>query len=164
MTTKSERGLTGPGLRIFGPVLAATLLLAMPRAAWAIQTHGAPEGLYVHQMAHLFFAGSLVYFHWIIRRNDFTGRGWRYLQLFCICMICWNLLTFTGHAMNLLLTHDDFSAGPGLWHSRMLGPITPVKWTYYLAKLDHLICVPALLFLYLSLRAFYHDETEGEEK
>ena len=150
--------------RLFCGLWLVLLLLGMPESSWAIQTHGAPEGLYVHQMAHLFFAGSLVYFYWVIRRNDFTGRGWRYLQLFCGFMIFWNLLTFTGHAMNLLLTHEDFSAGPGAWHSHMLAPITPVKWIYYLAKLDHLICVPALLFLYLSLRAFYYDETEGEEK
>ncbi len=147
---------------LVGPGVFLIVLLGVPASSWAIQTHGSPEGLYVHQMAHLFFAGALVYFYWTIRRSAFAARGWRFLQLFCICMIFWNLITFTGHAMNLLLHQSDFSSDQGYWHEVMLGPITPVKWIYYLATLDHLVCMPALFFLYLSLRAFYDDEKRKE--
>jgi len=36
------------------PFLLLLTLTVFPGNAWAVQTHGAPEGLYVHQLAHVF--------------------------------------------------------------------------------------------------------------
>ena len=35
------------------------IIIFDPRPTLALQTHGPPEGLYVHQLAHLFFAAAL---------------------------------------------------------------------------------------------------------
>ena len=136
------------------------LFITVP--AWALQSHGAPEGLYVHQMAHILYMCALAYLYWNIKRTSFSGRGWRFLQLFCLLMFLWNIIAFTGHSVGLVLGQSDFFKDDGYWHTRLLGPITAVKLIYYLTKMDHLVCVPALFFLFLSLRIFYHDSLKQD--
>lgn len=133
------------------------ILLALPADAWALQVHGEPEGLYVHQMAHLHYIFALGYFYWDIRRTSFTGRGWRYLQMFCLLMTCWNLLAFIGHIAGAYLAPESFMQTDCYLGTRLLHPITFNKYLYYVTKLDHLIYVPAMFFLFLGLRSFYHS-------
>lgn len=141
-----------------------TTLLVIPSRAWALQTHGAPEGLYVHQMAHILFMAALIYLFWDIRRSSFHGRGWDYLQYFCLMMFLWNFIAFTGHFTHLSMEPTDFHTGDKYIQTYLAGPLTPVKLTYYLAKLDHLISVPALFFLYLALRSFYRTTIQNLEE
>lgn len=134
-------------------ILAAGLCL--PGSALALQVHGEPEGLYVHQMAHLFYVLALGYFFWDIRRSAFTGRGWRYLQLFCVLMAAWNLLAFGGHAAGVYLEPEALHQTDCYLQTRLAGPLTAHTFFYFIAKLDHLICVPALAFLFVGIRSFY---------
>lgn len=139
--------------------LIACTLAVGATPAWATQTHGEPEGLYVHQMAHLFFAfamGLLIY--WLRQRQLVREKGWRYIQYSALLFILWNLDTFTVHLLDEqvdilrirqldnwyleISTAEDY---------RHLGVV------YYLAKLDHLLCVPALLCLYLGLKRLYQE-------
>ena len=138
------------------------LVLVMPRCAWALQEHGAPEGLYVHMLAHLLFISAMGYLYWDIGRTPPGGRGWRYLQIFCCLMVVWNVLTLLGHAISPAIDLSHFSA-PDTVHARILPPLTWSKLIYYLAKFDHFICVPALFFLFLGTRSFYVtvDRQEG---
>jgi len=146
-------------------MLALVLLLSVPDAAWALQSHGPPEGLYVHQMAHVFFIGALGYLLWDIRRTSFSGRGWAYLQVFCVFMITWNILALTGHAAGLLLEPEDFVYRNGLEATHLVGEVTAAKIIYFLGKLDHLLCVPALFFLFLGLKSFYSNlETSDDQE
>lgn len=148
-------------------ILTAAFVLFCPSLSWALQTHDAPEGLFVHQMAHVLFMASLLYLAWDIRRNPFTGRGWRYLLLFCLFMFFWNLLAFVGHGIAVHLNKSDFFTESTYLYTRIYGPFSSVKLTYYIAKLDHLISVPALFFLFLALRTFYHsietEDSKGED-
>ena len=67
--------------------LTVLLVLGQTESAWALQAHGAPEGIYVHQMAHLLFMGALAYLYWHTRRSPvLVSKGWKYLQLFCILL------------------------------------------------------------------------------
>lgn len=132
--------------------------------ALALQVHGTPEGLYVHQMAHLHYIFALGYFFWDIRRTAFSGRGWRYLQLFCILMIFWNLLAFGGHAADVFISPEELSQTDCYLQTRLIGPFTIHKYLYYIAKFDHLICVPGLFFLFLGIRSFYKSVAEASEK
>jgi hypothetical protein len=134
-----------------------------PDKALALQVHGEPEGLYVHQMAHLFYILALGYFFWDIRRTAFSGQGWRYLQLFCILMICWNLLAFGGHAAGVFIYPEELSQTDCYLQTRLIGPFTIHKYLYYIARLDHLICVPGLFFLFLGIRSFYKSVTIASE-
>lgn len=138
-------------------LLLPLLCLGLPGEALALQVHGEPEGLYVHQMAHLHYIFALGYFFWDIRRASFTGRGWRYLQVFCLLMAGWNLLAFIGHLAGVVLDAEALAQTDCYLQTRLLEPFTLNKLVYFTTKLDHLIYVPAMFFLFLGLRSFYHS-------
>lgn len=131
--------------------------LLLPDNAWALQSHGAPEGLYVHQMAHVFVALAMAYWFWDIRRSSFAGKGWRYLQIFCVLMLAWNIVAFTGHALTVSLEVEHFSTATGYLNSRLVGPMDLQKVVYYITRFDHFVIVPALFFLFLGVRSLYKD-------
>jgi hypothetical protein len=153
-------------LRLFSILTVLVLpltLLCVPDQAWALQSHGPPEGIFVHQLAHLFYAAALGYFFWDVGRNAFPGKGWRYLQVFCVLMILWNLDAFTGHWVGFHIANADIIRPDGYFSSQIAGPFSPTKLIYFLATLDHLFSVPAIFFLFLGMRALYRS-TEGEEE
>lgn len=151
------RALTRPLLAV--GALAGLLLSAHP--ALATQTHGAPEGLYVHQMAHLFFVismGSLEF--WLRQRNLVKEQGWKYIQIAAILFILWNLDAMVVHFMDEHLDILGISK-IDLWHIRIesLQGQYSLAALYYILKLDHLLCVPAMFFLYRGLRRLVTDAT-----
>lgn len=126
----------------------------IPDVTWATQGHGGVEGIYVHQLAHLFFMvamGILIY--WLRRRRLTRQSGWYLIQLSAFWFILWNLSTIGVHLLEEQLqviliekltpwqikldTHP-----PNIW----------VACLYYVIKLDHLLCVPAMISLYMGLR------------
>ena len=142
------------------PTLA--LLLILPENSWALQPHGAPEGLYVHQMSHILFMAALTYLYLHIRRTTaLISRGWSYLRIFCLLFILWNLIAFIGHTMALYLTPADF-INRGTWHAQIAPPINLTKMVFFLSKMDHFLFVPALFFLFLSLRTFYKEAQKDQ--
>lgn len=151
------------GLNKMYCLLLLTVLLIFPDQAHALQAHGAPEGIYVHQLAHIFFLSALCYLLWDIRRSSFPGKGWRFLQAFCICMILWNIVAFSGHWVGGSINNSDIVVNSGYLSATITGPITTSKLIYYLTKLDHLFSVPALFFLYLCMRSLYRRSCEEEK-
>jgi hypothetical protein len=116
-----------------------------PDIVMATQTHGGPEGLYAHQIAHLFYILSMGFFiHWLRERKLVEESGWRFIQYAAFFLILWNLDAFLAHSLEQTgLMSIQINAQNGNNGLEIL---------YYLAKLDHLLCVPALFFLYLGLR------------
>ena len=153
-----------PGMGLVGRLLVCfwLLFLVMPDAAWALQAHGPPEGIYIHQIAHIFFLGSLLYLYRDLARSSEQERGWRYLRWFCLLMLCWNGVAFVGHAVTLHLAEEHFSEAGSFLHSRLLGPMNVSKTLFYITRFDHLLAVPALFFLYLGLRTLYSQVEERE--
>jgi len=139
------------------------LFLALPDTAWALQAHGPPEGIYIHQMAHIFFLGSLLYLYRDLKHSSEQEQGWRYLRWFCLLMLCWNVVAFIGHAVTFHLAEEHISDAGSFLHSRLLGPMNLSKTLFYITRFDHLLVVPALYFLYLGLRTLYAqvDEKAG---
>jgi hypothetical protein len=144
-------------------VFIAIAILTAADPASATQTHGGPEGLVVHQIAHLFFLlsmGTLAY--WIKARGLFRQRAWRLIRYAAIMLMVWNADAFIAHLLDeqttLIAVHhvDAFHLSivprPGL---EFLAPL------YYLFKLDHLFCVPALVLLYLGLRSLLDESRSG---
>ena len=140
-------------------LMAAAIWLFQPTAAYATQTHGGLEGLFVHQIAHLFFVFSMgLLIYWLRKRGLVSRRSWRYIQYAAVFFIAWNLDAFFSHWLleqSELITVENIqgvqmhvAAAQGF---RWLAPI------YYLSKLDHLLCVPAMLFLLLGLRRLYNS-------
>jgi hypothetical protein len=155
-------------LRIFS--LSALAVLAgwlVPLSALAVQEHGAPEGLYTHQGAHLFFVASLGLLIYRLRQRQLVREaGWRWIQYAALFFILWNIDAFTAHLMDEQLGLVDIAPAGG-WRVRIdAGDFPPaLAMLYYAAKLDHLLCVPAMLFLYFGLRRLLKDagQRPGEE-
>lgn len=145
------------------PILHTSFLclLFLPENAWALQSHGPPEGLYVHQMAHIFFFLALVYLFWDIRRSSFSDKGWRYIEAFCGFMIVWNVVAFIGHGVAAHISQHLVPA-PGYLHSRIQGPVELHEIVYYITKFDHLLAVPALFCLCVGMRALCRSSIEED--
>lgn len=145
-------------------LLIQLVLLFSGQDAWALQSHGAPEGIYVHQMAHVLFIGALGYLFWHTRATqDRNHRGWRWLQVFCVLMVSWNMLAFAGHETFGLLGTDDFIDRNTI-HEQLAHPVDMVKMLYFVTKMDHLFFLPSLMALTLSLRHFYRRAMQGETR
>ncbi|RLB85763.1 MAG: hypothetical protein DRH24_01120 [Deltaproteobacteria bacterium] len=79
--------------------------------------------------------------------------GWRFIQYLVFFLILWNIDAFLVHLLDDQLvvvqvlqidsSHIQLSADNGS---------NSLETLFYCAKLDHLFCVPALLFLYSGLR------------
>ncbi|MGQ9920797.1 MAG: hypothetical protein ACUVRZ_05645 [Desulfobacca sp.] len=137
------------------PLLVLMLaLLCAPRLAWAIQTHGDPEGLYAHQMGHVVFLVAMIYVCWQIWRQGLQAKpGFSRLLWACILFGAWNILTFIGHFAEERLDPAAIDRQAGyFWRTLHITDLNGLL--FYLAKLDHLLVVPAFLLLYLALRAF----------
>jgi hypothetical protein len=132
---------------------AVTVLLAvLPVPAYAIQTHGAPEGLYVHQIGHILFATAMIGFAVRIRRSRLADeQAWSLMSIGAILFALWNGWAFLGHILNELIPQTDFSRGSTGLQS-LLDLHAPIDVLYYLFKMDHLLCVPALVFIYIALK------------
>jgi len=133
-------------------MIAALVLVSEP--ALATQAHNAPEGLYAHQLAHVFFIISMgVLIYWLRERKLVQAVGWRYIQYAALFFILWNLDAFSVHLLEEQLSVIDVQR-IDLWKISITAAnqSTALAWFYYAVKLDHLLCVPALLFLYFGLR------------
>ncbi len=151
-------------IRIVG--LIFVMLLAGTTPVWATQTHGEPEGLFVHQLAHIFFIFSMgLLIYWLRRRNLVEQKGWRYIQYSAMLFILWNIDTFGVHLLDEqvdLIRIRQLDA----WHLQIdtAARYGHLGLIYYLAKLDHLLCVPALLCLYLGLKRLYYENPSTATK
>jgi len=134
--------------------LFCLLSALVPDEIFAIQAHGGNEGIVVHQMGHIFFFVSMGAFVYWLREGRILGHaGWKYIMMFALFMGTWNL--------DVLLMHYLDEQGrlievtkTGSW-SVMIKNVTGsdvLSMVYYLGKLDHLLCVPALFFLYMGLK------------
>lgn len=140
------------------PALLASFLVGVAGRAEAFQVHPAAEGLYAHQLGHLFFTASMgILIYWLRTHRLVTEKGWRFIQYSALFFILWNVEAVAVHYLDG--RHDLFQTiNAGSWH----GEITPVQGLkfptvlYYIGKMDHLVCVPAILFLYLGLRDLLH--------
>lgn len=153
--------------RLIGHLVAAWLLVSA-QPATAAQVHAAPEGLYVHQIGHLIFIlamGILIY--WLRQRRLTHHLGWRRLQYAALFFVLWNVDAFLTH---LLESRPDLFTPLeiGTWQARITAiPGRELQVAlYYLAKMDHLLCVPAIVFLYLALRELLRggQSAAGEEQ
>lgn len=125
---------------------------AGPPPVFALQTHGGPEGLYVHQGGHLFLIFSLVIFLVNVRRSGLeVERAWQLLYWGAFLFVLWNIWAFIGHLVEVLVPESLFVVLPG----RPVPSLVMSSWreaAYYVLKMDHLLCLPALVFFYAGLR------------
>ena len=138
-------------------------VLFSPAAALAFQSHPAPEGLYVHQLAHGFFILAMIVLAYWLQVNGFTReRGWRLIQVSCILLIIWNLVAATGHWVEERISADVILGEPD-WTQRI---VMDSVWSglFYALKLDHLVSVPAMMCLLLGIRSLYKRAAAEEQR
>lgn len=134
-------------------------MLFNPEIARATQGHGGIEGVYIHQMAHIFFIISMgVLIYWLKERGLARETGWRLIQLSALFFILWNLDAILVHSLDDQFEIIDVQR-IGTWQILINDRFNNayLKIIYYFAKLDHLLCVPALIFLFLGLKRLAKD-------
>lgn len=139
-----------PG-RILLWILAVQWML-VPEAG-ATQIHTCVEGILVHQVGHLFFLISMVVLMITIQNNEFhLEKGWRWIQFSALFFILWNLDAFLVHYLDnqsgLILSRLLDVSRIDI-QSRIDSPI--LEYLYYILRLDHLLCLPGMVCLFLGL-------------
>ena len=140
-------------------LLLLIVYLMLPDTAMATQAHGDPEGLFVHQLAHGYFAVSLgIFIYWLRFRNLVAETGWRYIQYAAVFLILWNVDAAIAHMLDEQINIIEVER-IGQWHLKITSTDNTVFTIilYYMVKLDHLFCVPALAFLSAGLKHFLRD-------
>ena len=125
-------------------------MLFWPGQALAVQQHGGAEGLVAHQVAHILFLVGIIYLLYKMFRDTFNDQGWFEFKVFLWLIIGWNVLTFTGHWMRESVDPAAFSKVDGRTISYAVDGVADAY--FYLTRLDHLLLVPAFIFLFLALR------------
>ena len=129
-----------------------TLLSYAP--ALATQGHAGIEGVWVHQFAHLFFLfAMMLLIYWLRQAGLVKVPGWRYIQYAALFFILWNADTILVHFLDEQIQAVRVES-LGNWKIRVAaaGEREWLASLYYLVKLDHLLCVPAMVCLFLGLR------------
>jgi hypothetical protein len=145
-------------------VAISSLLSAHP--AGATQVHADPEGLYTHQISHGFFAASMaILIFWLRHRGLVRDRGWRMIQFAALFFILWNLDAVVAHYLD---DHSDLFQviDEGTWHERIGSTqgLDAVTVVYYLVKFDHVLCVPAIVLLYIGLHRLLQQARGAAER
>jgi hypothetical protein len=140
--------------------LALVLLGYFSEKAFGLQSHAIPaEGQYSHQIGHLFFLLSLVVFaFWLQKTRLVKLTGWRFIQWSCFLFILWNMDAIAGHEVELWLSESLF-IGPPSARRLLVDNRSLLPYFYYFLKMDHLLCVPAMVLLCLGLKKLASDSS-----
>ena len=128
-------------------VLFWSLAAADPAAA--VQQHGGAEGLVAHQIGHVLFVAGMLILLVRVHQKRLQECGWGYFKGFLWLIILWNILTFSGHALQEVMPPDSFHRCNGQVLSFTIHNVA--DFIFYLSRLDHLLLVPAFLALLRAL-------------
>ena len=133
------------------------LCLAVPTPAFALQAH-AYEGIYVHQVAHLFFLLAMVFFALHIQQSWLSvRRAWQLMAAGAWLLALWNLWAFCGHIIEGLVPESSIVSAS----EAMVPDLALVSWwevAYFIVKMDHLLAVPAIFCFYFGLRGILQGD------
>jgi hypothetical protein len=137
--------------------LVSVGILCWPDPSHAIQTHAEPEGIVVHQLAHVVFLLALVGMVLRILFSELrTRRSWRYFSRGAMVLACWNLWAFSGHQLEMLVSRSNLRVALGQPPTLLLD--SWVTLLYYVYKMDHCILVPAMILFYLGMRHLISED------
>ncbi len=142
-------------LRVFSAFTAAAvfLLCIISDTAYATQLHARAEGIITHQFGHLFFLFSMVALIFTITGKDLgRQKGWRLIQYAAFFFILWNLDAMAAHFLDNQIDAVKTYPVSFAWMKIVTrNDSSLLAWFYYALKLDHLLCVPAMIFLYKGI-------------
>ncbi len=141
-------------------VLALSVLCLMKGTAFATQLHARAEGIVTHQFGHLFFLFSMVALIFTITGKDLARqKGWRLIQYAAFFFILWNLDAMAAHFLDNQI--DAVKTLPVSFACIKIiarNDSSLLAWFYYALKLDHLLCVPAMIFLYRGISKLVDEQ------
>lgn len=141
------------------PVVVLLILIACPDAL-ATQEHADPEGLYTHQIAHLFFMFSMAVLFIQIKRVPTLPRGWRFIGIAAFLFLLWNIDTFTVHWIREPLSPEFFSGSVRAW-TQKIDISTLIAKVFYAGKiLDHFLSVGAMAAFVMGIKSFKDEKEE----
>lgn len=146
-------------------LLALGGLVFLPLEAHAIQLHASSEGIITHQSGHVFFLFSMVILIFTVSGKGLdTKKGWRCIQYSAFFFVLWNLDAILAHFLDNQI-HAAKLENISLAHVSVVTHNESVllAWVYYFLKMDHLLCVPAMFFLYRGLSHLVDDQREMEK-
>lgn len=135
-------------------------IILIPSEGYAIQLHASSEGIITHQIGHLFFLfsmGALIFT--ITGKGLDKQQGWRLIQYSAFFFILWNLDAFMAHFLDNQI-HAVKIENIALYKIKLItnNNSSLLAWFYYALKLDHLLCVPAIFFLYKGLSSLVKEQ------
>lgn len=142
--------------------ITACLVMGAAAPSHATQAHGGMEGIVVHQAGHLFFMISMGTFaYWLRERRATAQKGWRYIFYAALFFVLWNLDVMLVHLLEEQLMAVNVTK-TGMLEYRITSGSRILTEIYFLAKHDHLLCVPPMIFFFLGLRQLLSDSA-GEK-
>lgn len=136
-------------------VLSATVcfwLTGPAQSAWAVQEHGGAEGLVSHEIGHILYVAGMAFVLFHLAKSGARTTAWLRFRWFLYLIILWNILTFTGHWMRAAHWPDHMQKVGGHTVAYQISDLSDA--IFYLTRLDHILLVPALLFLLLALKSW----------
>lgn len=139
--------------------LAMAALIIYPADAAATQLHVNTEGIIVHQVGHLCFLMSMVALIFTVTGKGLDSvKGWRLIQYSAFFFVLWNLDAIAAHFLDnqiAAVSTETISIEQMRIITRENSPL--LAKIYYILKLDHLLCVPAMFLLYRGLSLLASD-------
>ncbi len=143
-------------------VLALAGSIFLPIDAYATQLHASSEGIITHQVGHLFFLFSMVALIFTITGKELdTQKGWRLIQYSAFFFILWNLDAVAAHFFDNQIHAvkiENISLGRIRVVTENGSPF--LAWLYYVLKMDHLLCVPAMFFFYRGISSLVKEQRQ----
>lgn len=146
--------------------MTVAALILLPIDGHATQLHSSSEGIITHQMGHFFFLFSMVALIFTVTGKGLDKqRGWRLIQYSAFFFILWNLDAIAAHFFDNQI-HAVKIENISLMKIKIITNTNSsmLAWVYYVLKLDHLLCVPAMLFLYRGLSKLVDEQRQIMEK
>jgi len=130
-------------------------------AQWVSWYQFSTEGSYVHETAHLLFAGAMLFFIYEIFHAELHKfRGFRLLVWAWGLLAWWNIDAVLGHWAEWTLSNPVIM---GKGFGRQILMYDAQTWLFYLGKIDHFVLlVPAFYLLYRGLKVL--DQQAGAEE
>jgi hypothetical protein len=138
--------------------------MIFPSPALAFIPHWDPkEAFFIRQFSYLFFAIAMIFFIYELKLERLPQhRGFRLLIWASVFFALWNFDCFIGQWIALNF-EAQVAEGPQGLFSQRLNMADLGNWINYFTKLDHLLLVPAFIYLYLGIREFLRQAREGKQ-
>jgi hypothetical protein len=148
------------------PAVLAAMTVFFPENGFATQMHHSSEGIITHQIGHLFFLFSMIVLIFTVTGKGLVReKGWRLIQVSAFFFVLWNIDALAAH----FLDNQIYAVELELISFKDVRVITNenslfLAYVYYFLKMDHLLCVPAIFFLYRGLSRLLADHQAVSEK